>query len=325
MDELERLYRRVVQNIRSGFPELLTRSFEVSQLYQQIVPYRTNRRELNFDSNEDYELALMQLLAGLRGYLVGDAEMQKAMRHELASPNPDLSAFRVYATATVTLAPDPLRALERNPVVQEAPRATSSPSPAEHVALAGRATEAVDVSASGPAIPRSAAPVPSRPAPAPVAAPAAPPVAAPVAAAPAAAAPAAAAPAAATVAAHVPPPRPPAPSAPAAPPRAPSAPASASVAPPPSSTAPAPPAAFRLEVPKPSADASMTAPRPAAPLAVAGASCRYCGCGLPEGRRVTFCPGCGHNLTVQHCPACATELEVGWKFCITCGRGVGQA
>ena len=68
MDELDRLYRRLVQNIRGAAPDLLTRPFEVSQLHQELVPYRTNRRELGFDSNEEYELALMQLLGGLRGY-----------------------------------------------------------------------------------------------------------------------------------------------------------------------------------------------------------------------------------------------------------------
>ena len=104
MDELDRFYRRLVQNIRGAAPEMLTRPFEVSQIYQELVPYRTNRRELGFDSNEDYELALMQLLAGLRGYLVVDSELQSAMRAELSSPNPDLATFRVYATSTVALA-----------------------------------------------------------------------------------------------------------------------------------------------------------------------------------------------------------------------------
>ncbi|MDP1862164.1 MAG: zinc ribbon domain-containing protein, partial [Gemmatimonadaceae bacterium] len=70
-------------------------------------------------------------------------------------------------------------------------------------------------------------------------------------------------------------------------------------------------------------DQAMTAPRSSPSRANASESCRYCSGSLPEGRRVTFCPGCGHNLTVQHCPACASELEVGWKFCITCGREVG--
>jgi hypothetical protein len=37
---------------------------------------------------------------------------------------------------------------------------------------------------------------------------------------------------------------------------------------------------------------------------------------------VLFCPSCGQNLMVQRCPACGTELEIHWKYCITCGRGV---
>ncbi len=56
----------------------------------------------------------------------------------------------------------------------------------------------------------------------------------------------------------------------------------------------------------------------------ATSGCRYCGGALPGGRRVVFCPHCGQNLTVQRCPACGSELELGWKFCITCGRGVGS-
>ena len=141
MDELDRLYRRLVQNIRAGFPELLTRGFEVSQLYQHIIPYRTNRRELGFDSNEEYELAVMQLLAGLRGYLLGDAEMQKAMRTELASPNPDLAAFRIFATSTVSLSAEALRALEKRAAGGELVASASSLSPSEQAVLAGRQTD----------------------------------------------------------------------------------------------------------------------------------------------------------------------------------------
>jgi len=58
--------------------------------------------------------------------------------------------------------------------------------------------------------------------------------------------------------------------------------------------------------------------------AAPGQKCRYCGSALPEDRGVVFCPSCGHNVTVQHCPACNTELEVDWKFCITCGRDTSQ-
>jgi hypothetical protein len=49
--------------------------------------------------------------------------------------------------------------------------------------------------------------------------------------------------------------------------------------------------------------------------------CRFCGGKLPDGRKMTFCPHCGNNLTMRQCPACSTELDVNWRFCVTCGRG----
>ena len=271
MDELDRLYRRLVQNIRAGFPELLTRGFEVSQLYQQIVPYRTNRRELGFDSNEEYELAVMQLLAGLRGYLSGEAELQKAMRAELASPVPDLTAFRVFATSTVSLTADALKSLEKRMAAgSDVPAHASSLSPTEQAALAGRATESVEATGESPTIAPAAAP--------------------------------ATAPAATYTASSL--------GAPQGSPRG--TPLGAS--PTASSTSP-------LVAPT---DAPMASPRSTPITVSAGDSCRYCSGTLPEGRKLTFCPNCGHNLTVQHCPACSTELEVGWKFCITCGREVAK-
>jgi hypothetical protein len=52
----------------------------------------------------------------------------------------------------------------------------------------------------------------------------------------------------------------------------------------------------------------------------AGERCRSCDGALPEGRAITFCPHCGQNLTTMNCPACGSELELGWNFCPTCGR-----
>jgi hypothetical protein len=52
----------------------------------------------------------------------------------------------------------------------------------------------------------------------------------------------------------------------------------------------------------------------------AGERCRSCDGELPEGRAITFCPHCGQNLTTMNCPACGSELELGWNFCPTCGR-----
>lgn len=237
MDELDRMYRRLVQNIRAGFPDLLTRPFEVSQLYQHIIPYRLNRRELGLDSNEAYELTLLQLLSGARGLLKGEADMQNALRSELESSNPDLTAFRAYATSTIALDPDALRALDAQPIVRSAspPPAPTPLRPAAttQVDVAARDTEEVTVSAR-------------------------PPLAAPVA------------------------------EAPTRPPR-----------------------------PRPSAS-----PGAAAIARPQLTGCRYCGGELPDSRTITFCPHCGQNLAVKHCPACSTELEVDWRFCITCGRDV---
>lgn len=56
-----------------------------------------------------------------------------------------------------------------------------------------------------------------------------------------------------------------------------------------------------------------------------GGRCRYCSKDLPPGRKLVFCPHCGQNLTTLRCPACSTELELGWKFCVTCGRGLASA
>jgi hypothetical protein len=76
--------------------------------------------------------------------------------------------------------------------------------------------------------------------------------------------------------------------------------------------------------PPPAEPARATAPEtPPGPTAIGG-PCRYCGQALPEGRPVTYCPHCGQNVTVRHCPACSTELEVGWRYCITCGRAMDE-
>ena len=58
------------------------------------------------------------------------------------------------------------------------------------------------------------------------------------------------------------------------------------------------------------------------PITVAptGESCPHCKGDLPAGRQINFCPHCGQDLTIEHCPACGSELEHGWKFCVTCGR-----
>lgn len=259
MDELDRLYRRLVHNIRVGFPELLTRPFEVSAIYQQVVPYRTNRRELDFASNDEYELALCQVLSGARGLLNVEPEVQEALRRELDAPNPDLAAYRAYATSLVSLATEPLRDLMLR-VTPDSLRAGSAnaASPSEQVAIAGRTTEAFETPPSAEL--EAIEPPPPPPPPAPV--------------------------------------------------------------PPSASRSPGSRTATTRTTGGEPLSPSLPLSRPVPVKLAHGGNCRYCGTSLPEGRGVMFCPSCGHNVTVQHCPACNTELEVDWKFCITCGRDV---
>src|SRR5919206_3242622 len=112
MDDLDRMFRRLVQNIRNGYPEYLAHPFEVSELYQHLIPYRHNRRELRIDTNQDYEVALCRLLTGERGYLVVDDAMRDRIRRELSMPNPNTAIFREFAAARVSLAQDAQRRYE---------------------------------------------------------------------------------------------------------------------------------------------------------------------------------------------------------------------
>lgn len=55
-----------------------------------------------------------------------------------------------------------------------------------------------------------------------------------------------------------------------------------------------------------------------------GGPCSFCTNALPTGRAITFCPHCGMNVTVAQCPACSSEVQAGWRYCVTCGRDVGS-
>ena len=240
MDDVDRMYRHLVRTIRATQPQLLTQPFQVADLYATILPYRLHRRDLGLETNQDYEMAMLEMLSGGRGYLVVEPRMREVLGGSLKTPNPDPQLIREFASTRVSLAPEALRQLDPDLV----PASLTAPT-----APAG--VEATEAPTSGPY--RAA---PTAPAPAPAA---------------------------------------PVPSAP--PPRA------------PGTSASPPPAASR---------------RASRPITVAptGDSCPHCKGDLPAGRQISFCPHCGQDLTVQHCPACGSELEHDWKFCVTCGRAV---
>ena len=193
MDDLDRVFQRLVQNVKSRSPDQLALPFTVAELYEQLIPYRHNRRELGIETNQDYEIAVMRLLSGERGYITGDDAMQDSLKKEIASQNPDTGAFREFATSQISISP----AAPDNRARDE----SKTPPPPPPVSRPGKPAGAAGID--------------------------------------------------------------------------------------------------ELRAPE---------------------GCRYCSGTLPEGREITYCPHCGQNLALNQCPACGTEMEKGWKFCIGCGR-----
>ena len=202
LDDLDRLAFRLSRTIRTQYPQLLTQGFTLSDLEERLLPFRDVRREMANSGTDAFETALLRLVAGDRGYLLTDPELQAACRQALAFPSPTLAMVRSWASSTLQLTKAGNPSASGSTAVVTEPRLVD-----EHDLF----------------------PAPSQGSPA---------------------------------------------------------------------------------APSPSS----------APAKRAHSCCRYCDNKLPEGRKVTFCPHCGLDLTKRQCPACSTELEAHWKFCVTCGR-----
>lgn len=225
-DELDRLFLQLIRNLAELDPSRVHGPVEVAELYQRLVPYRTHKTHLGFDTVEDYEMAVLRLLAGERGYaLVEPAEARAAMAKEVAGVNPDPGFFKRFGNARVTFDPGHVR---RALGGLEAPVGTETDETPESEPAVG---PPVEVDALG----------------------------------------------------------------------------EAAGTPPEEGAEPGVP--FALEE-----EGTQLSPR------TTSAPCSFCGGELPIGRAVIYCPHCGQNVGVVHCPACGTELDFGWRFCITCGR-----
>lgn len=230
MDDVERMYRHLVRTIRTSYPQHLNQPFQVGELYQTILPYRLHRRDLGLETNQDYELALLELLAGERGYLVVDGKMRDVLKGELSAASPDTSRIREFAAEHVALAPEAMSLTESGSA-----RAVSG---SGQTITRGAVSAALRSGEGGKAVPTPT----------------------------------------------------------------------------------------RTSEASSSPSFAESARRAARPLRVAesGETCAFCRGDLPPGREISFCPHCGQDLTVVHCPACGSELERGWKFCVTCGRAASD-
>jgi hypothetical protein len=208
--DLERLYRRLVQQLAATDPARLHRPLPLDEIVHSLVPYRANRRALGVDTSEEYELVLMRLCAGEGGLARTEPEEARArFAAELGSSNPDLAALHSFESVLITLRPEPLSRVLDSADTELEPEPAALPDIPGLEALAELDDE------GGP---------------------------------------------------------------------------------------------------DPDTE---TIPEPEAP-----SRCAYCGGRLPSGRAVNFCPHCGQNQTVMLCPGCRSEVEPGWKHCVSCGRAV---
>jgi len=100
VDELDRLFGLLVaalaRETRVAIP------FAAAEIYERLVPYRSNRSHLNVATHQDYEMAVLRLLAGERGYVQLEPDsVREAMQREIATINPDPAYFRSFPEAQV--------------------------------------------------------------------------------------------------------------------------------------------------------------------------------------------------------------------------------
>jgi len=214
VDDLERLFRQIVRNLAATDPARLQRPLPLTDLRESIVPYRANRRALQLESSEDYELVLMRLCAGEGGFARTEPdEVRAKFEAEVRSSNPDLDIVHRYENAVVSLEPKPLAlALNHEPGLAFAPpdhlgrlsMQEATATPPELPSVEPRGADAESAGAGGDRIPQ----------------------------------------------------------------------------------------------------------------------CGLCGRVLPTGRVVNFCPHCGGSQGLARCPACRSEVEAGWRHCVSCGATV---
>jgi hypothetical protein len=215
LDDLDRLFHRLVQVLAERGPERVAQPIQVAELYQDLVPYRQHRLALKLETHQDYEMALLRLVAGERDYArVEPEEAQQAFVMEVQAALPDAGVIHEFAAARVLLnAAAARKALAGGEAY--APETLHPPTtPTAPAGRADRADEAGGAERAGRA-----------------------------------------------------------------------------------------------------ADAE--------PMEALGDACPFCDAELPQGRVLFYCPFCGGNLKGVKCPGCGTELEVGWLYCITCGRKMG--
>jgi Double zinc ribbon len=99
-DELDRLFECLVESLARD--ARIAVPFPAADLYERLVPYRSNRSRLKVATHQDYEMAVLRLLAGERGLVqLEPADVREGMQREITAANPDTAYFRNFPDARV--------------------------------------------------------------------------------------------------------------------------------------------------------------------------------------------------------------------------------
>jgi hypothetical protein len=242
-DELDRLFECLVEALSQD--ARLAVPFPAADLYERLVPYRSNRSRLKVATHQDYEMAVLRLLAGERGLVQLDPpDVREGMQREVTATNPDTAFFRNFPEARVMINRFAAERVLRGDTAGYAPPTPVREQEAESELDGVEQEEEEPISWT--------------------------------------------------------------------------------------SENPIPPVMFSTVDRADVEDAPGFEPNaPAFELADAEDSvpprqCPYCGGSLPANRKVNFCPHCGQPPSGElKCPACGSEVDVGWAYCIGCGRATG--
>jgi predicted RNA-binding Zn-ribbon protein involved in translation (DUF1610 family) len=122
--DLECFFVQLVRNLAASDRSRLGKPLLLVDIRTSILPYRANRRALQLESSEDYELMVMRLCAGEGGFArTGPDEVGDEFRREVGSPNPDLTLVERQEKAVVHLDPKAVaKALQPKPDLAFAPQ-----------------------------------------------------------------------------------------------------------------------------------------------------------------------------------------------------------
>src|SRR5258708_21731587 len=100
MDELDRLFELLVRALSRE--TRLAAPFVAAEVYERLVPYRSNRSAMRVATHQDYEMTVLRLLAGERGYVRLEPDDERAaLQREITAANPDPGVFPNFPGARV--------------------------------------------------------------------------------------------------------------------------------------------------------------------------------------------------------------------------------